>query len=136
MTASATLIDDLAVDGPSAPPRSNGELIFASPWESRVFGLAVALADEGAFTHADFQHALIGAIADWEQLGQPNESYSYYECWLAALENLVAEKTPTQIADIDQRAAEFLARPAGHDHDHDHDHDDHHHGHDHHDHGH
>ena len=30
---------DLA--GPAAPPRDNGELVFAQPWESRAFGMAV-----------------------------------------------------------------------------------------------
>ena len=29
--------------GPAAPPRDNGELVFAAPWESRAFGLALAL---------------------------------------------------------------------------------------------
>ena len=37
----------VAVDGPAAPPRSNGELVFAEPWESRAFGVAVALARRG-----------------------------------------------------------------------------------------
>jgi hypothetical protein len=38
---------DLDVEGPAAPPRSNGELAFAAPWESRAFGLAMALHDGG-----------------------------------------------------------------------------------------
>jgi nitrile hydratase accessory protein len=122
LTNSATLIDRLGTDGLGAPPRSNGELMFAAPWESRVFGMAVALVDNGAFTLADFQQSLIGAIADWESLGQPSESFRYYECWLVALESVIAANLPVPVSDIDQRAAKFLARPAGHDHDHDHDH--------------
>ena len=82
--------------------------------------MAVALAEDGAFSHADFQQALIAAIAEWDALGQPVANYRYYECWLSALEHLAQERTSTQIADIDQRAENFLARPAGHDHDHDH----------------
>ena len=35
----------LEIDGPAAPPRDNGELVFAEPWESRAFGLAVTLHD-------------------------------------------------------------------------------------------
>ncbi|MFD9651474.1 hypothetical protein [Streptomyces mirabilis] len=27
----------LDIEGPAAPPRSNGELVFAEPWESRAF---------------------------------------------------------------------------------------------------
>ena len=39
----------LDIEGPAAPPRSNGELVFAAPWESRAFGLAMALHDGGLF---------------------------------------------------------------------------------------
>jgi nitrile hydratase accessory protein len=128
LTDSATLIDHLGSGGPGSPPRSNGELIFEAPWESRVFGMAVALSDEGAFTLADFQQSLIGAISEWESLGKPSESFRYYECWLVALERLVAVNLPVPVSDIDERATDFLARPAGHDHGHDHA------GHDHHSH--
>ena len=54
----------LDVDGPAAPPRSNGELVFAEPWESRAFGLALALHDGGAFEWEDFRQQLIATIAD------------------------------------------------------------------------
>lgn len=49
----------LDIEGPAAPPRSNGELVFAEPWESRAFGMAVTLYDAGVFTWPDFQAALI-----------------------------------------------------------------------------
>jgi nitrile hydratase accessory protein len=111
LTESATLIEHLGVDGLGAPPRSNGELVFEAPWESRVFGMAVALSDDGAFTLPDFQQSLIGAIADWESLGKPSESFRYYECWLIALERLIAARLPIPSSDIDQRAADFLPRP-------------------------
>ncbi len=117
------LIEDLDLDGPAAAPRSNGELIFDSPWEGRAFGLALALVENGLFTLEDFQGELITAIAEWEALGKSNEDYRYYECWLVALERLVARSTGVQITDVDQRSKEFLERPAGHDHDHDHHHD-------------
>jgi nitrile hydratase accessory protein len=116
-------------DGPAAAPRSNGELVFQSPWESRAFGIALALVDQGLFTLTDFQAELITAIAEWEALGRSNDDYQYYECWLVALERLVARSTPVGLGDIERRSAEYLARPAGHDHAHDHDHD---HDHDHH----
>ena len=40
MPAAEALLD---VDGPAAPPRSNGELAFNAPWERRVFGVTMAL---------------------------------------------------------------------------------------------
>lgn len=120
-TDGATLIDTL--EGAAAAPRSNGELVFQSPWEGRAFGLALALVERGLFTLSDFQAELIVAIAEWEALGQSNEEYQYYECWLVALERLVDRSTAVGLGDIDARSTEFLARPHGHDHDHGHGHD-------------
>lgn len=56
----------LDIEGPAAPPRSNGELVFAEPWESRAFGMAVTQYDAGALTWPEFQAALIPRIAAWE----------------------------------------------------------------------
>ena len=53
------------MEGPAAPPRSNGELVFAEPWESRAFGMAVTLSEAGVFTWPQFQAALIARIARW-----------------------------------------------------------------------
>ena len=93
MTDTAGLIDQLGVDGPAAPPRTNGEFVFDLPWESRAFGMTLALAEDGLFTLADFQAELISAVAEWEALSEPSENYRYYECWLKALERLVDDKT-------------------------------------------
>jgi hypothetical protein len=56
----------LDIEGPAAPPRSSGELVFAEPWESRAFGMAVTLYEAGTFTWPQFQTALIARIAVWE----------------------------------------------------------------------
>ena len=53
-----------APDDPAAPPRANGELVFAAPWESRVFGLAAALRERGLFSWDEFRAELIAAIDD------------------------------------------------------------------------
>ncbi|MEW2491787.1 nitrile hydratase accessory protein [Streptomyces sp. NPDC048411] len=39
--------------------------MFAEPWESRAFGMAVSLYEAGAFTWPQFQAALIDRIAAW-----------------------------------------------------------------------
>src|SRR5262249_16430015 len=44
--------------GPAAPPRDNGELVFAAPWESRAFGLALALNEAGLIDWEEFRQAL------------------------------------------------------------------------------
>ncbi len=70
----------LAQDGPAAPPRANGELLFAAPWESRVFGVTLALFEAGRFEWPEFQSRLIAAIARHEAERGDGE-YQYYACW-------------------------------------------------------
>ncbi len=118
MTASV----ELDVEGPGAPPRSNGELVFAEPWESRAFGLVMALHESGTFTWDDFRDQLISSIGSWEKTSSPGECYSYYVCWLQALENVLGGLGLVDADAVQGRAAELAARPAGWDHDHDHGH--------------
>ncbi len=42
MATEASAID-ADLDGRLSPPRDNGELVFAAPWERRAFGLTMAL---------------------------------------------------------------------------------------------
>ncbi len=105
--------------GPAAPPRSNGELVFAAPWESRVFGIAVALQEQGRFTWDEFRECLIAEIAAWERThggAQRDQGWSYYARWQAALETLVARKGMCLRSDLDARARTLGARRPGHDH--------------------
>jgi nitrile hydratase accessory protein len=70
------------MDGVSALPRDNGELVFAAPWQGRAFALAVALVDELDLPWDAFRQRLIDAIAL-----EPDRPY--YESWAVALESLV-----------------------------------------------
>ena len=106
----------LAADGPAAPPRANGELVFEAPWESRLFGLTHALCDAGQFTWGDFQRALIAAIAAWEREAAPGTPYRYYERWLAALERILAAQALVARAELDEMERALAVRPHGHDH--------------------
>ena len=108
----------LDIEGPAAPPRSNGELVFAEPWESRAFGMAVTLYEAGTFTWPRFQAALIARIAAWEAGAAPGEPYNYYRLWLAALEDVL----PVSDDEITARARALAHRPQGHDHPHPHPH--------------
>ena len=73
------------VDGPAAPPRSNGELVFDAPWQARVFGLAAAVVETrfGGDREPFRQHLIAAIAADPER--------PYWESWTAALEDLVDE---------------------------------------------
>jgi nitrile hydratase accessory protein len=72
----------LDVDGPAAPPRANGELVFAAPWESRAFGLVLTLVEAGRLRYEDFRTRLIARIGE-------DPMRPYYEAWLAALEDVL-----------------------------------------------
>jgi nitrile hydratase accessory protein len=77
---------------PDAPPRCDGALAFENEWERRAFGIALALSKEGYFEWEDFRVALIAQIAAWEAshaLDDPD--WSYYRCWLGALEAVMGQ---------------------------------------------
>ena len=63
-------------DGPAAPPRTNGELVFESPWESRLFGLTMSLHEAGLFDWEEFRSLLIEAIGIWDAARHPEEDWS------------------------------------------------------------
>ena len=114
----------LDVAGPAAPPRRNGELAFAEPWESRAFGLAVALDAAGVIEWEAFRRRLIATIAAWEASHAPDDdSWNYWRCWTEALEQLLYDQGVLGPHEVDARSEVLAARPAGHDHDHAHDYD-------------
>lgn len=110
---SAELLDD---DGPAAPPRLNGELVFQEPWESRVFGVTISLYRAGLFEWDEFRGLLIEEIAAWERQRRPQNEWSYYRCWNAALERLLAAKGLCAAGELAERVDVLAHRPAGHDH--------------------
>ena len=117
----------LDIEGPAAPPRLNGELVFAAPWEGRSFAMAMALAEQGLFSWDEFRDHLIAAVQRWE--AAPAGEYRYYERWQEALESIVSELAIVSGPEVDELAAAYQSRPLGHDHG---DHEGHsHHGHDH-----
>ncbi|HEX3424656.1 MAG TPA: nitrile hydratase accessory protein, partial [Acidimicrobiales bacterium] len=107
----------LDLDGPAAPPRRNGELAFEEPWESRAFGLALALDAAGTIEWEAFRQQLIATIGAWEAThGVDDESWSYWRCWQEALETVLASRGVIDRADLDRRSEQLAALPAGHDH--------------------
>lgn len=105
---------DLA--GPAAPPRRNGELVFEAPWESRLFGVTLALCEAGRFAWEDFRRLLIEEIGRYDAGARAEEAWSYYACWQAAFERLLAAKGLCGGAELDARVRALAGRPAGHDH--------------------
>jgi nitrile hydratase accessory protein len=106
------------IAGPSAPPRSNGELVFAEPWESRAFAMAVSLYEAGLFTWPQFQAALIARIAHWQAAPTEAAHWNYYHHWLGALEDVLTGCGAVLADDVSARAHTLARRPTGHDHAH------------------
>jgi nitrile hydratase accessory protein len=106
----------LDIDGPAAPPRANGELVFAEPWESRIFGVALSLHQAGRFEWPAFQAELIAAIARWEGGHDEGAPFRYYDCWLQALESLLDGLGLIDRESLEAQAVRQGARPVGHDH--------------------
>ena len=127
-------------DGAAAPPRENGELAFGAPWESRLFGLTMALVEGGELDWETFRGRLIARIAAWEKrasrppsaaagggAGAPGagEPWDYWQRWREAFEDSLAAAGLVGGSEIEGRSRRLAARPHGHDH-HDHDHHAHH----------
>jgi nitrile hydratase accessory protein len=88
------------------------EVNFATPWQARAFGLALALCEQGAFEWKDFQQRLIAEIAEADAAAAVGRNPpTYYECWLAALESVLKTRDFVNAAEVDRRAAQIAANP-------------------------
>ncbi len=92
-----------------APPRTNGELLFHRLWESRAFGMAIALSKKGYYEWEDFRQGLISSIAHWEAKHCQNDpDWDYYERWLIALEDLLLTTDLLDPEELERRTAQLL----------------------------
>jgi cobaltochelatase CobN len=113
--STATLLDEDAtearlhrllrdLDGPAAVPRKNGELVFESPWQGRVFGMAVALSEQGLFPWEEFRQTLIAEVAAADARGG---EFRYYDAWLAAFERVLAAHGVVNATELEETAFQF-----------------------------
>ena len=70
--------------------------VFAEPWQSQAFALAVTLHEAGCFAWSEWAETLGAVLAEAAQAdaqaGVTDDGSRYYEHWLAALERLVSAK--------------------------------------------
>lgn len=85
-----------AADGPSDAP------VFAEPWQAEAFALTVALHERGLFSWSEWADFL---SAEVKVPGVAADGGDYYDCWLRALEKLLASKDVVAAADVDLFAA-------------------------------
>ena len=94
--------------GAAALPRCNGELVFEEPWEGRVFGVAVAMTEVGAYDWSDFSERIIEETASDERQGRYG---GYYNRWVRALERLALDRGLLTPAELDARASALASDP-------------------------
>lgn len=71
-------------EGPAAPPRRNGELVFDAPWQGRAFGLCVAILEKEGLEWADFRRHLVPELS-------ADPDGDYYDAFGRALDRFTAE---------------------------------------------
>jgi len=101
--------------GGGAPPLVNGELLFDEPWQSRVFGIARLLSEQGLYDWDDFRDSLIKRIQAWEN-ANPGAGYHYYPLFLDALTDTLESRGILGSEELLATQLAFANRPAGHDH--------------------
>ena len=104
MTNPAAPADQPAIGADA--PRRNGELVFEEPWQSRAFGIVVALAENKTCDYGEFRQRLIASIGQWDKAhaATPEAVYHYYERWLESLEHMVTERGLLTEDEIHRRA--------------------------------
>jgi len=76
---------------PTIPCDAEGP-VFREPWEAQAFAMTLALHERGLFSWKEWAEALALEIKRAQAGGDPDTGETYYQHWLAALEQLVAQK--------------------------------------------
>ena len=87
---------------------ANDAPVFAEPWQAEAFAMTVALNERGLFSWGEWAAAL---SAEVKQPDAAADGSDYYDCWLRALEKLLAAKGAASSGDVD-RLAEAWQRAA------------------------
>jgi cobaltochelatase CobN len=90
--------------GATAVPRRNGDLVFDEPWQGRIFGMAVALSEQGLLPWEEFRQSLIAEIAAAEARGG---EFRYYHAWLAAFERVLAARGAVRAEELEETTFQF-----------------------------
>ena len=75
-----------------AIPRDEGGPVFRAPWEAQAFAMTVLLHERGQVTWPEWSARLAAEIAAAAARGEDDDGRRYYRHWLAALEQLLADK--------------------------------------------
>jgi nitrile hydratase accessory protein len=106
-----------ARDVAGLPRDDEGSPVFEEPWQAQAFAMTVKLHEAGAFSWREWSDRLASEIRRAQAGGDPDLGDTYYEHWLSALEQLVAEKGLIGASELARRkdawAAAASATPHG-----------------------
>lgn len=84
-------------------PRDEGGPVFGEPWQAQAFAIAVQLSADGHFTWTEWTTALGEQLQAAMTSGEPDDGSRYFEYWIAALEQLAADKKLTDLTALSER---------------------------------
>ncbi len=88
---------DAARVSPGLPSDADGP-VFAEPWQAQAFAMVVALHERGLFSWDEWAHTL---SAELKAPTAAADGSDYYDCWLRALERMLAAKGVAAAPEID-----------------------------------
>ena len=97
--------------------RRDGEPIFAEPWNAQALAMADLLIKSGRISQSDWAEALGAEIADAWAADHPDNSETYYNAALSALERLMVAVGSVSYEELELRREDwehaYLETPHG-----------------------
>jgi len=75
--------------------------VFAEPWQASAFALTVSLSRQGCFSWPEWARVLGDELEASAARGEPDDGSRYYDCWLAALEQMIISKQLSDAASME-----------------------------------
>ena len=85
---------------PSLLPSDACAPVFAEPWQAQAFAMTLQLHQRGLFSWPEWAAALADRISTAQAAGDADLGDTYYQHWLAALEDLVSAKGATDAVEL------------------------------------
>ncbi len=96
-------------------PRDNGEIIFKTPWESRIFAMAVLLFEKDMFPWKDFNEEFVKEIREYEETHTESDvAEMYYQLWLKTFEQVLYNKSMLTKENVNKVTSEFTSGQRNH----------------------
>ncbi|MET0574409.1 MAG: nitrile hydratase accessory protein [Mesorhizobium sp.] len=82
-------------------PPGMDEPVFSEPWQAEAFAMTVALHERGLFSWSEWAEMLSAEVKRGDVAPDGSD---YYDCWLRALEALLAARGVAPAGDVDALA--------------------------------